>query len=277
MNYMREILLRGIEFCDNEELRAEGFKLSSLLRDSIYEKFKWFTCGDIKFTKQNAKSSHFSENDIKAKLNMELKNGSAGILLYNIENLKSVDVDINIHLVCNYQNKWGIPKGSRELGETFEDCASREFYEECNQLIPPEFLKTCPYIYNRLDNIRYYIVKSREMFDTLPREPNNEITALGWFNFKEDIIWRNSLEDRKLFMCYLEKYPFGDKKIRKSKKSKTYTESVSHQDLKTVGKKFMKDEELHSVLDYTSSMKDRSKPRFINSKSESKKKLARFT
>ena len=36
-------------------------------------------------------------------------------------------------------------------------------------------------------------------------------------------------------MCYLEKYPFGDKKLE-NLKSKTYTESVSHQDLKTVGK-----------------------------------------
>ena len=275
MNYMREVLLRGIEFCDDKELRAEGFKLSNKLKDSIYEKFKWFTCGDIKYTLQNAESSHFSENDIKAKLNMELKNGSAGILLYNIKNLKNLDIDINIHLVCNYQNKWGIPKGSRESGESFEDCASREFYEECNQLIHPEFLKNCPYIYNRLNNIRYYIVKSKEMFDTLPREPNNEITALGWFNFKNDIIWRNSLEDTEIFMCYLEKYPFGNKKTRKSKKSKTYTESVSHQDLKTVGKKFKKDEELHSVLDYTSSIRDsdkpRDKPRFFNSKSKSKK------
>ena len=40
------------------------------------------------------------------------------------------------------------------------------------------------------------------MFDTLPREPNNEITALGWFNFKDDIIWRNSLEDRKLYVLF---------------------------------------------------------------------------
>jgi 8-oxo-dGTP pyrophosphatase MutT (NUDIX family) len=260
MNYMRELLLKGIEFCKDEELRKRGFGLSEKLKDKIYEEFEWFDCGEIKYTLQNAKSSHFSEHDVKAKLNMVLNNGSAGILLYHIKNTNNVDLEVSVFLVKNYQNKWGIPKGSREEGETFEECAAREFLEECNYDISSEYLKNCDYIYNRLDNVRYYIVNSNKLINGLPREPNNEITALGWFNFKKNIIWRNNREDTKQFMCFVNKYPFCDKSKGEYSKNKNDDSSVSQQNVK-IFKKSIIDPELSQVTKFAKSFNNNKESR----------------
>ena len=262
MNYMRELLLSGIEFCKDEELRKRGFGLSEKLKDNIYEEFEWFDCGDIKYTLQNAKSSHFTEHDTKAKFNMILNYGSAGVLLYHIKNTNDIDFEVSIFLVKNYQNKWGIPKGRREEGESYEECASREFLEECNYELKPEYLKSCEYIYNRRDNVRYYIVNSNILINGLPREPNNEITALGWFNFKKNIIWRQNREEPTIFMCYVDKYPFGGKNKGNYSKNKKYNYSVSQQNVKTYKKNNI-DPELSEVVNFSNSVNDIKKPRTL--------------
>jgi hypothetical protein len=98
------------------------------------------------------------------------------------------------------------------------------------------------------------------LINGLPREPNNEITALGWFNFKKNIIWRNNREDTKQFMCFVNKYPFCDKSKGEYSKNKNDDSSVSQQNVK-IFKKSIIDPELSQVTKFAKSFNNNKESR----------------
>ncbi len=67
----------------------------------------------------------------------------ANIKAYGVCLYKKEDSNIKI-LLCKSAlslEKWGCLKGVEEYGETPKETAQREFYEECNILVPTKLLK----------------------------------------------------------------------------------------------------------------------------------------
>lgn len=105
-------------------------------------------------------------------LRKELKNTkrpiimtSAGVLIFNKDNKLMLQQRTD-------NKKWGLPGGSMEPGETFEDTAKREAYEEVNLKVKELKLfdifsgEECHYIYPNGDEIynasAIYICKNYE-------------------------------------------------------------------------------------------------------------------
>jgi len=85
-------------------------------------------------------------------------------------------------LVCGHKSeKWGFPKGHMEMGETEEQTALREFFEETGIRIQTSMLR---------DKIRFrnnvYFLVHGERLD-LNIQDTREIKNANWFTFSEMI------------------------------------------------------------------------------------------
>jgi ADP-ribose pyrophosphatase YjhB (NUDIX family) len=132
---------------------------------------------------------------------MRRKVDSAGILL------KHKNLFFLVHSTGSPQSQgWGIPKGKVDYGETVNDAAVRETFEECGLRIDPRDIKFLTVIdYNSRDdqgNIRKYLhvflcevdeeVLNYKFFcDSYfphPKNPNvkiPEVNKFGWFELDE--------------------------------------------------------------------------------------------
>jgi 8-oxo-dGTP pyrophosphatase MutT (NUDIX family) len=78
------------------------------------------------------------------------REGKAGCILYN----RTRD---QVVLVQSCGKKWGFPKGTKESGESYEDCAYREVYEEVGVRVSRETLRKSPIF--KIENSVYYLVE----------------------------------------------------------------------------------------------------------------------
>lgn len=85
-------------------------------------------------------------------------------------------------------NKWGFPKGHMEVGETEEETALREFFEETGYRFSEDIDMNKKYI---VKNNIYFMVKIKnednllQIRSSIPDE--NEIEKTEWFNIKDII------------------------------------------------------------------------------------------
>jgi len=105
----------------------------------------------------------------------------------------------NQYLFILRHNKWDLPKGKREAGETIEQTAIREVQEECgiSGLKIKEKLNSINHLY-KLDDIVVLKHTHWYLMDySLEEKPRpqlmEQITEVRWFNENElDIIYKNT-------------------------------------------------------------------------------------
>lgn len=87
----------------------------------------------------------------------------------------------------SYHKCYGFPKGEKELNETVEECAKREFKEETGCSIQNVELSNCIVVRTSIENIQYifYCIHVPGNFElgTFP-EDDVEITSCGWVSIE---------------------------------------------------------------------------------------------
>ena len=81
-------------------------------------------------------------------------------------------------LTQSYNGHWGLPKGHLEKGETTEDCALRETYEETGIKLERNRLGEKKVIYN--GDAIYYVVNGTNLKFNLQNIDTNEISGIAW-------------------------------------------------------------------------------------------------
>ena len=110
-------------------------------------------------------------------LDNKINKQKAGIFIFDKKHNK-------ILLVQSRGNLWGIPKGSFEDGETKEECAIREVFEETGIKIDKELLDNRRYL-TIADNCFYYYFEMEEIPVEIQKNINNEANdanGIGWIN-----------------------------------------------------------------------------------------------
>ena len=158
------------------------------------------------------KSTRFIINDIRDAIDFaEGKNGysidclferSCGAVIFREENEK-----IKYLLIRNRRSAhWGFPKGHVEPGETDEETAIREVYEETglNIDILPGFVKKSDYtIQGKIEkSVSIFLAKTTETSYTLQVE---EIEECGWFDYDSAMLTLN-YENDKLILIEAKNY-----------------------------------------------------------------------
>lgn len=118
----------------------------------------------------------------------------------NIDNkLISLDFILN-KCKCNYtEQEWGMPKGRKNIKETYKECAIREFEEETG-LSPNDYeinkdIKPLEEIFMGTNNVRYkhvyYVAKCvcscNPLLDETNRLQMTEISDIRWLDYKTSI------------------------------------------------------------------------------------------
>lgn len=93
----------------------------------------------------------------------------AGMLLYDSGEDK-------ILIVQSRGNMWGIPKGTRMDGESFEDCAIREVLEETGIVVERSKLET----FVDIQGSRYFIINHDTCAVEVQDNPGNDANGIGW-------------------------------------------------------------------------------------------------
>lgn len=93
-----------------------------------------------------------------------------------------------VWITQSYNRCYGFPKGEKELGETLEQCAKREFYEETGVNINELDLSKFRMISIYIENVEYvyYIIHVPDTFQvtTYPKD-DVEITSFGWIELSK--------------------------------------------------------------------------------------------
>ena len=151
------------------------------------------------------KSTRFIVNDIRAAIDFaEGKNGysidclyesSCGAVVYRMEQGRR-----KFLLIRNRRSAhWGFPKGHVEPGETNEQTAIREVFEETGLRIKilPDFVKKSDYtIQGKIEKSVYiFLAKTEDVQYTLQEE---EIEECGWFNYEKALHTLNYENDKNI-------------------------------------------------------------------------------
>ncbi len=105
----------------------------------------------------------------------------AGALVFNINESNDIDFLLVRHTLDKY-NRWGIPKGHVETGESILEAAVRETWEETG--VVPRLLYNLPIVKTRPKNNMQksvYLYLSRPLNYNI-RFNTNEIAEVKWFN-----------------------------------------------------------------------------------------------
>lgn len=110
-----------------------------------------------------------------------------------------------VWITQSYHNCFGLPKGEKEITETVEECAKREFLEETGCSIENVQLSKCVSIITNIENIQYifyviHVPKSFELY-TFPVD-DVEITSCGWMNLREIDTLKLSKAIKRIFELF---------------------------------------------------------------------------
>lgn len=151
------------------------------------------------------KSTRFIVNDIKKAIAFaEDSNGynidclyesSCGAVVYRIDNGRR-----KFLLIRNRRSAhWGFPKGHVEPGETSEQTAVREVFEETGLRVKilPDFVKKSDYtIQGKIEkSVQIFLARTEESEYTLQEE---EIEECGWFTYEKALNTLNYENDKKI-------------------------------------------------------------------------------
>jgi len=102
-------------------------------------------------------------------------------------------------------DKWSIPGGKREKGETIHQNIVREVMEETNLVIFPKFVKYLPEISEKLNHIFFMTSKfegniklDKENSDYIWIMPENIIEKLSVPNLKQEVFAAKQIFDQNL-------------------------------------------------------------------------------
>ena len=98
-----------------------------------------------------------------------------------------------ILLVQSRGNLWGLPKGSLENDETFQEGAIREVFEETGIVLKPEMLYKSIKVYGKA---MYYYVQLPYRKVSVQQQANNDANAIGWITISclENLIKHNQIK-----------------------------------------------------------------------------------
>ena len=128
-------------------------------------------------------------------------------------NMKTNEVEVL--LIQDAKNRWTIPKGHIEEGETARQCAEREIREETGlqEMKVLNWLGKINFRYRRVSSL---VLMTTEIFlvqakgDTDKLKPEDWMNGIGWFSAK-DALDKIEYEDiSKLFLLGLKKIRQGN-------------------------------------------------------------------
>lgn len=117
-----------------------------------------------------------------------------GVIVFN-ETLDEIVLIQNNYSLMKGEDKWGLPKGHRELGETYATCARRELLEETgiDEYIRDDMFKI------RINNSYYFPIilnKNKVKLDPIDK---NEIAQAMWIKV-EKLEKMNVNRETKIFI-----------------------------------------------------------------------------
>ena len=119
--------------------------------------------------------SSSNKQHLVVKYNHKMKNVKCGCVVLD-ETLTYIVLVQNNYAYLSGKEQWGLPKGQRECGETFANCASRELLEETGLNIPirNNMLKI------KIINTYYFPIIVKHTPDLYPND-KDEIRSAKWF------------------------------------------------------------------------------------------------
>lgn len=117
----------------------------------------------------------------------------AGIIIYGKNTGK-------ILLIQSNGNLWGFPKGSIENGETTEECALRETYEETGISFPESFINSDSRLFSSDKKCVFYIIEFNEIPVSICHIPNySDSTGISWMNISciKDMVFSKKIRLNK--------------------------------------------------------------------------------
>jgi 8-oxo-dGTP diphosphatase len=96
----------------------------------------------------------------------------------------------NKYLMCYniWREQWELPSGQREEGETPEECAIRELYEETGQCVEKMKFKGLLKVKNlSIDTVKYNPVYFASVENLQPFQKNDETSQIRLWDLKEEI------------------------------------------------------------------------------------------
>ena len=144
----------------------------------VWEKVKWCKCSCGMWHSNRFIPYTFWNQSWELQPNENRK--KAGIIV--------VRDNVEVWVTQSYNRCYGFPKGEKELGETLEDCAKREFLEETGLNIYELNLGKFKRISIFIENVEYvyFVLHVPKGFDikTFPMD-DVEITSFGWLAIKD--------------------------------------------------------------------------------------------
>lgn len=156
--------------------KATGVKLNS--KQWQWQGVSWIKCHCGLWHSNRYIPSDFWNQNWESRIGHNRK--KVGVIL--IRNKKQIWV------TQSYHRCYGFPKGEKEIHETVEECAKREFKEETGCSIDKIKLSDCIVIRTGIEEIQYifYIIHVPSSFElfTFPID-DVEITSCGWVDIKK--------------------------------------------------------------------------------------------
>jgi len=122
----------------------------------------------------NLKMIPYKQVPVKKNNSNKYNKKKSGVILYDPAQYKLL-------IVQSRGNLWGIPKGTFEEGETFQQCAKRELFEETGIDIDIGLLINDVYINQKV--IYYYLeVDSNDYPVEIQTTEGNDANGIGWIN-----------------------------------------------------------------------------------------------
>lgn len=108
----------------------------------------------------------------------------AGGIVFRLDDKEEIEI-LLVRSSHESDQKWGIPKGHLEEGETLEECAVREIFEECG-VEAKLLMELAPvFSFNGAENKILNSWICTQECDASPQPMADDIKKCGWFSIKK--------------------------------------------------------------------------------------------